>query len=290
VDPGSVGPQEGDIKRRSYSLEGLALARPLVHVIDAEADSLAHYRRWCRRGWRLLIRADENRLVLFEGRECLLPAVVATLRQRQAFRKARQVDYQGEKVQQWVAEAAVVLHRPAQPHRRGQKRAPVRGQPLPLRLIVSELRRANGEVVTRWLLLSNLPQEVPAERVALWYYWRWRIETFFKLLKGSGQQLEHWQQETGLAIAKRLLIAALACAIVWQVARGEGAEAEELRQILVRLSGRQMRWGKAYTEPALLAGLWVLLSVLDLLEHHDLGKLRRLARIARPTATPPGTG
>ena len=27
-----------------------------------------------------------------------------------------------------------------------------------------------------------------------WYYWRWKIESFFKLLKSAGQQLESWQQ------------------------------------------------------------------------------------------------
>jgi len=176
--------------------------------------------------------------------------------------------------------------RPAQPHRRGQKRAPVRGPRLPLLLVVSELRRASGEVVERWLLLTNLPAEVSAERVALWYFWRWQVECFFKLLKGAGQQLEHWLQETGLAIAKRLLVASMACVVVWALARAEGPEAETVREVLVRLSGRQMKWGKKYTEPALLAGLWVLLAMLALLEHYDLETVRELGRRVRPTSEP----
>jgi hypothetical protein len=32
--------------------------------------------------------------------------------------------------------------------------------------------------------------------VALWHYWRWRIESYFKLLKSAGLQLEEWQQAT----------------------------------------------------------------------------------------------
>jgi hypothetical protein len=264
-------------------VEALGLGRPVVHLIDAEADSVAHYRRWARRGWLFLVRADEIRQVLFEGSECLLPAVVATLRARQAFRKTRRVDYHGQEVQQWVAEAAVVLHRKAQPHRRGQKRQPVPGRALPLRLIVSELRGADGRVLERWLLWSNVPVAVLAERVALWYYWRWRVESYVKLLKGAGQQLEHWGQQTAAAVARRLLVAGMACVVVWEVARGEGPEAEALREVLVRLSGRQMHWGKRYTEPALLAGLWVLLAMLDLLEHYDLQDLQRLARRARPS-------
>jgi hypothetical protein len=43
--------------------------------------------------------------------------------------------------------------------------------------------------------------------------------------------------------------------VVWQLARGETVEAAEVRRLLVRLSGRQMKWGVEFTEPALLSGL-----------------------------------
>jgi hypothetical protein len=268
-------------------VESLGLGKPLVHIIDAEADSVAHYRRWARQGRLFLVRADGERRVLFEGRDVPLAEVVEALRARGDFRKTRTVDDHGRPAQQWVAEAAVVLHRPARPQRKGQKRAAVPGPPLRLRLVVSELRR-DGQAQERWLLLTNVPATVTAERVALWYFWRWLVETFFKLLKGAGQQLEHWQQETGLAVAKRLLVASMACVVVWEVARATGPEAEALRAALVRLSGRQMQWGKSHTDPALLAGLWVLLSMLELLKHHDLDELRRLAKLARPSYEPPG--
>jgi len=270
-------------------IEELDLGKRLVHIIDAEADSVAHYRRWAAKGWRFLVRADEARRVLFEGQESLLSAVATTLQTRRSFRQARQVDYRGEKVQQWVAEAAVVLHRAAAPQRRGQKRVRVPGRPLPLRLVVSELRRADGTVLARWLLLTNVPAEVTAATVALWYYWRRRVESYFKLLKGSGQQLEHWQQETGLAVLKRLLVASMACVMVWEIARSEGPEADKLRQALVRLSGRQMKRGNRSTSPALLAGLWVLLAMLEILKQYDLEELRRLAERARPTRGPCNT-
>jgi hypothetical protein len=47
-----------------------------------------------------------------------------------------------------------------------------------------------------------------------YYYWRWRIESDVTLLKSHGQQLEHWQQETGDAIFRRLLVATMACVTV----------------------------------------------------------------------------
>jgi hypothetical protein len=50
--------------------------------------------------------------------------------------------------------------------------------------------------------------------IALWYYYRWRIESYFKLLKSGGQEIEHWQQESGLAILKRLLVVSMAYSIV----------------------------------------------------------------------------
>ena len=99
--------------------------------------------------------------------------------------------------------------------------------------------------------------------------------------------LERWQQETAQAVAKRLLVASMACVVVWQLARGETAEAAEVRRLLVRLSGRQMRRGRESTEPALLAGLWVLLSVMRVLEHYELKDLRRWAESVLPTHDPP---
>jgi hypothetical protein len=270
-------------------LEGLAVGKPLVHIIDAEADSVAHYRRWARQGRLFLVRADEQRLVLFEGQQQTLAGVAEILQQRGAYRKTRRVDYHGQETQQWVAEAEVVLHRPARPQRKGQKRVVVPGPRLRLRLVVGDLR-ADGESKARWLLLTNVPTTVSAECVVLWYYWRWRIETYFKLLKGAGLQLEHWQQESAGAVAKRLLVVSMACAVVWQLARASGPEGETLRTLLVRLSGRQLKRGQRYTEPALLAGLWVLLSLLELLEHYDLDTLKHLAQLARPTYGPPLSG
>jgi hypothetical protein len=77
----------------------------------------------------------------------------------------------------------------------------------------------------------------------LWYYWRWKVESFFKLLKGSGRQVEHWQQENGRLILKRLLIASMA----WRLAHSQAPQAEEARRAVMRLSGRQVEHGKPYT-------------------------------------------
>ena len=258
------------------------LGKPLVHVIDREADSVGHYRKWDKAGFHFLVRADDRR-VRWRDQETLLSTLAATLQAEGALTETRKVLYHGRSVRQEVAETEVVLHRPAKTRGRDGKQREVRGRPLTLRLVVVRLRDDDGSLLAEWLLLSNAPVNwADAATLALWYYWRWRIESDHKLLKSHGQELEHWQQETGEAIARRLLVAAMACVVVWQLARATTPEAEELKVILTRLSGRQMKTGQTSTAPALLAGLHVLLSMLSLLDHYDLDHLRRLIQTVLP--------
>ena len=147
------------------------------------------------------------------------------------------------------------------------------------RLVVSRVCDPGGRTLAVWYLLTNVPADVDTATVALWYYWRWRIETLFKLLKSAGQQVEQWKQPHGEAIAKRLVVAAMACALVWRLERDRSAEAGRLRALLVQLSGRQMKWGREATAPALLAGLWVLLAMLAVLEQHSVADLRRFKEL-----------
>jgi hypothetical protein len=261
------------------------LGKPAVFIIDREADSVDHYRRWDRQGRRFLIRADDNRRVSHEGHSRLLPEVVAELSRRAAFHDAREVVYHGDKFRQWVAETEIVLDRPS---KQNGGRISKRGKALRLRLVVAQVRDASGQVLAQWLLMTNLPAEISADQVALWYYWRWRVETYFKLLKGAGLHLEQWQQETALATAKRLAVAGMACVLVWKVARSERPEGQTLREVLVRLSGRQIKRGDGFTEPALLAGLYLLFNALEVVEHYNPQELRRLLReVLQPAPTPP---
>lgn len=272
-------------------IASLAWDKPVVHLIDAEADSAAHYRQWSQAGHRFVVRGDEQPRVEFEGRQHALGEVADLLQARDLLRLSREVLYHGKKAQQYVAEAAVVLTRAARPHRDdGEPRRSVPGEALPLRLVVAEVRDHDGQVLARWLLLSNIEADVSAETIALWYYWRWQIESYFKLLKSAGLELEHWQQETAKAIARRLLVAAMACVLVWRLERDMSEPAAKMKTILIRLSGRQMKRSRPVTAPALLAGLWVLLAMLDLLEAQDLGELRALVAevgLDRWNARPP---
>lgn len=265
-----------ELEGRMKQLEELHLGRPLIHIIDREADSVGHLRLWAKRTF--LIRAKGGQRVQCAAGKQLLNTIVADLRHQGALQYCREVSFHGQPARQYIAETPVVLSRAARPQRRGKKRKVMPGPPLPLRLIVSEVRSQEGRVLAVWMLLSNALPEIGAATLALWYYWRWRIESFFKLLKGAGHSVEHWQQSTALALAKRLLVVSAACVLVWQLQRDGSPSAVELRTVLVRLSGRQMKRGHLSTIPALLEGLWVLLAMQDLLEHYDLTKLKGLAQ------------
>lgn len=170
-----------------------------------------------------------------------------------------------------------------------RKETPVCGEPLAVRLVVTRLIDENDVILAQWTLLTNvLDESVATHQIARWYYWRWRIETFFKLLKSHGQELEQWQQQTGDAIARRILVASMACVIVWSRQHDDSAEALATKKILVRLSGRQLKHGQVSTAPALLAGYMTLLSINDPLAQTDvdIGQLKRIAKTATPFRVP----
>ena len=109
------------------------------------------------------------------------------------------------------------------------------------------------------------------------------------MLKSAGMNVEQWQQESAAAIARRLLVASMACVTIWQLARNQHPQAAPARKLLVCLSGRQMKHGCDFTLPALLAGMWTLLAIIPVLETHGVEKIRELARfaLALPATRPP---
>jgi hypothetical protein len=261
-------------------IERQKLGRPIVHIADAETDSVFHYRQWSSRSGRLyLIRADD-RIVTHEGGEKKCSAILAAFREQGGLSFTRDVLYHGRKAKQYVAETTVWLTRAAQRNRTVSKdRTRHPGKALSLRLIISEVRDLDGTVLAVWYLLSNVPETVEAATLVLWYYRRWNIESFFKLMKSAGHQIEQWQQETAAALVRRLLVAAMACIVVWRLDRSTHPQADRARRLLVKLSGRLMKHGVTHTKPAMLAGLWVFLAMLHTLEEYDVADLRALADV-----------
>jgi hypothetical protein len=256
----------------------LKLGATVVHVVDREGDSLAHYREWHAAGRSFLVRVDDDRLVLHEGVERKLPAILQALDAAGSFAAVGAASRRGDPCTLEVAETDVVLHRPAWRHRTvgAKTNERIAGPPLPMRFVVARLRGEGGKVEAAWLLFTNAAAEYDAATVARWYYFRWRIETFFKLLKSAGMALEDWQQETAARIARRLLVACMACVVVWRLERATAADDVKLRDTAMKLSERLTKPDRRWTAPALLAGLWRLMGALLLLETHSAEDLVRM--------------
>src|SRR5262245_19035139 len=140
-----------------------------------------------------------------------------------------------------------------------------------------------GVVLAEWWLLTNVSEELAdAATIGRWYAWRWRIESYHKLLKSAGQNAKQWQQESGEAFAKRLCVASMACVSVWQLQQQESQEASQLRRLLVQLSGRLMKHKVESTATALLAVLEKLLAWEDVLSEYDAQEILALARKLLP--------
>lgn len=200
------------------------------------------------------------------------------------FTPTQAVTFKGQTAYAQVAEAAVVITRPAKPKKmiKGKRCPTLAGEPLEQRLIISQVYSDDGVLLAEWFLLTNVEDNVMAATLAQWYYWRWQIESFYKLLKSAGHQLESWQQTTDLSIAKRLLVASMACVCVCQLDHQKTPEAESLKAFLVKLSGRQMKRTKPITHSAMLDGLWIFLSMQDMMSTYPTEQLQTWADMIRP--------
>lgn len=263
------------------AINQLELGRRPVHIIDREADSLGHFRAWSEAEHLFLVRCDERR-VRWQGESVLLSEINATLDREFRFEAAGEARYRGKKVTREVAEVEVVLDRIHKTRVNGKQKE-VRGAAITLRAVFVRLVDDKGYILTEWMLLTNVPaDQADTATIGTWYYFRWRIESFFKLLKSAGHELERWQQTTGAAIARRLLVASMACVYVWRLQRDKSAAAAQMRAHLMKLSGRQTKHGVEFTAPGLLAGWYNLMSVLTLMDTVPLADLRQLAALCSP--------
>jgi hypothetical protein len=218
---------------------------PIVHVIDRGGFPRGH-REWHADGHKILSRGQSQGAV---GRPAGQISEIREILQQGLYQDVGPALYHGRKARLQVAETSVTLHRPGRKTINGKK-VNVPGPLLTLRLILTRVVDQNGNLLAEWFLLSNVPTEwANAALLARCYYWRWRIETYFKLMKSHGFQLEDWLQETGEAIARRLLVASMAAVTVWHLMADESPAATEFKTILIRLSGRQMKRTRPFTPP-----------------------------------------
>ena len=73
----------------------------------------------------------------------------------------------------------------------------------------------------------------------------------------------------------------MACVTIWAMAADKSERAAELRTLLVKLSGRQMKGKQPFTYPALLDGMWVWLALLETMEAFSPQQLNRFKKTFR---------
>lgn len=268
-----------ELTQRIDWIEQQSFARRLVHIVDREGDSIDHLRQWSRQGREWLVRIKAGSTAHWNGKTM----TVSALAQNLPFVPERKVTCKGQPCTQWIAGTSIVLTRKAKPKRvgsDGKRVKPVAGEALTVRLVVSKITNADEDVVAEWYLLSNVAEHIDDAQLGLWYYFRWKIETFFKLLKSAGHQLESWEQKTARATFNRLLIATQACVLAWRLMWNTSEEATRTQAFLVRLSGRQMKRTRPVTFPALLDGLFTLMTMLETLEQYSVSELKAFAHAA----------
>jgi hypothetical protein len=256
-------------------IEALNLDKKMVHIIDREGDSIAHLRKLSMQNVNWLIRGKEGHLVDYQGISQKLGQVADRLTDP----VSRQVAYKGKTARLSVSETLLTLTRAAAAKRLDEKTGKrvkrQSGESLSVRLVVAHLSDSQGKCLARWTLLTNVAGDISKEEIAQWYYWRWNIESFFKLIKGAGHDLEGWLQRSADAVFRRLLIVSQACVMVWRLQRETSEPGVRARQFLCRLSGRQQKRGQRESAPALLAGLSILLNTLQLLSEYSVEELNQ---------------
>jgi hypothetical protein len=255
--------------RAKWIKENLNTDKKIVHIVDRESDSVAFMRDLSNSDDLFLLRVKDNSTLYY-------PKEDKSIKQKDLADSlplgsvVKQIKYKSKKVKIYVNECEIEVIRDATKfiiNDEGKKKLQkTKGKPVKARFIVERLVNDKGEIVAKWLLLSNiLDRSVSMQTLATWYYYRWKIESYFKLLKSSGFNLEEWQQEQPAALFRRLLVVSYSCVLVWKIANDSSANAKKIRDFLVLLSGKLIERGKEFTYPALLSGLESYLQIMDVI-------------------------
>lgn len=103
-----------EVSDRMLWLEEQQLGKQLVHIIDREADSVAHMRRWSSRGQHWLVRVKGGSSVQLDNHSMSIKKVAEHL----VFKQAREVQCKGKPAINWIASTQVVVTRNAKPSKR----------------------------------------------------------------------------------------------------------------------------------------------------------------------------
>ncbi len=268
--------------RAKWIQENLQTDKQIVHIVDRESDSVAFMRDLIKINELFLLRVKNSSKVYYPKEE--IDIKQGELADKLSLGKEiKSIKYKNKKVKIYVNECDIEIRRDATKfitNKDGRKKLQkTAGETVKARFVVERLVDENQKVVAQWLLVTNiLDKSVTKETLATWYYYRWKIESYFKLLKSSGFNMEEWQQREPIALFRRLLVVSYSCVLVWKIANDNSKNGKKIREFLVLLSGRLIERGKEFTHPALLAGLENYIQMLDLLSMFSRDDLLNMKR------------
>ncbi len=258
--------------------------KQIVHIVDRESDSIAFIRDLDENDILFVLRGKNNSKVQIYDKDLKKNIDIKQSELADTLSlgtKVKKIKYKKKMVTIYANECDITIVRDAtkmvMQDNGKRKLIKTPGKPIKARFIVERLVNDKNEIVATWLLLSNIHDTtVTASTLATWYYYRWKIESYFKLLKSSGFNLEEWQQKQPEALFKRLLVVSQSCMLVWKIANNNSANAKKLRQILIELSGKQIQRGVDFTYPALLKGLENYLITIDMLTQFSVDDIFKM--------------
>ena len=256
-----------------------------IHIIDREADSVLFVRELQDKNSLFLIRVRDNTKVYYNDKKIDIKQKDLS-KELGIGKEVGIVKYHKKQARLFVNECDITITRDYSKMTTdsvGKKKLiKIPGMPVKARFIVSRVVNRYNKVLATWMLITNVDkQKVDTKSIATWYYYRWNIESYFKLLKTTGFNLEKWQQEKPLALFKRLIVVAFSILLVFKLANSNDENAKKIREFLVKLSGKLMEYGVEYTLPALLTGLWVFLRLMDVLNTFSIEELNALKNQAQ---------
>lgn len=246
--------------------------RRAIHLCDREFDELQLLRFLQDKRHDYIIRAQHlGRRILWQGKPTSLKQVADQV----VLKKVGLVARDGKEHQLFLGQTLVTFDgKSFRGVARGRGK-PLVGEPIDVRIVISELRR-EGASPLRWILLTTL--QSPAEQVVQGYLFRWRVERFFYLNK-VGLRLEQWRQESGERVARRLALTQLAALAIYQMQAAALTDPEfgAVIKIVATLGGWLGRKQDPIGPIVLMRGISLVLGMVSALAEFGEAKLFDIA-------------
>lgn len=239
-------------------LQRQSFGKPMLHFLDG-MPSTQQMQDWQASDIQWLVRVQARVGVVDVASQ--VGSTLKKLADTLSFSSAQPVMYKGKAALQSTAEATVNLRDSA------KNMVSDSTDYIPaLRCVVNRIvEQHSGKLLVQWYLLGNVGTQATAQQIVQWHHWRLAAEPYFTLLKQDIDQLGGCGQPGDVNMLKRLLVAGQASTTVWRLQHAQDSWAEPARNLLLQLTGKQLRSERAVPGAIIFEGLCKLYVLLDAL-------------------------